>query len=56
MACSLAELIEQQGITTAHFVPSMLNAFVEDLGEGLARCASLSRVLCSGEALPPTIG
>ncbi|MET0401709.1 MAG: amino acid adenylation domain-containing protein, partial [Cystobacter sp.] len=45
----LAELIAARGVTTLHFVPSMLEAFV---GEGApARCPSLRRVLCSGEAL-----
>ncbi|MCA1323720.1 non-ribosomal peptide synthetase [Herbaspirillum sp. alder98] len=46
----LAELIDREGITTLHFVPSMLQAFVND-GDGV-RCASLRRVICSGEALP----
>ncbi|MEV4598331.1 non-ribosomal peptide synthase/polyketide synthase [Amycolatopsis sp. NPDC049253] len=46
----LAGLIQREGVTTVHFVPSMLEAF---LGEPGARaCASLRRVLCSGEALP----
>jgi amino acid adenylation domain-containing protein/non-ribosomal peptide synthase protein (TIGR01720 family) len=49
----LATLIEQRGITTTHFVPSMLKAFVDDLGPG--RCTSLKRVFCSGEALPPAM-
>ena len=46
----LAALIEEQAITTTHFVPSMLKAFVDDLVPG--RCPSLSKVFCSGEALP----
>ena len=45
----LAELIPKQGVTTVHFVPSMLHAFLEELGPG--KCESLKRVLCSGEAL-----
>ncbi len=49
----IADLIERQGITITHFVPSMLAAFVEDLG--LGRCATLERVFCSGEALPPAL-
>ncbi|MFL6197769.1 MAG: non-ribosomal peptide synthetase, partial [Thermoanaerobaculia bacterium] len=51
----LARLVEQEGVTTIHFVPSMLPFFLaEDLPEdGLAaRCRSLRRVLVSGEALP----
>ncbi|MFL6245513.1 MAG: non-ribosomal peptide synthetase, partial [Thermoanaerobaculia bacterium] len=49
-AAVLADLIESQRITTMHFVPSMLRAFV---GHPASRkCASLRRVMCSGEALP----
>jgi amino acid adenylation domain-containing protein len=46
----LASLISEQQITTMHFVPSMLQAFLleDDLEE---RCRSLKRVFCSGEAL-----
>ncbi|SCF49123.1 amino acid adenylation domain-containing protein [Micromonospora matsumotoense] len=44
----LAELIRTERITTAHFVPSMLEAFLPHA----ASCAGLTRVLCSGEALP----
>ncbi len=46
----LTELIERAGVSTAHFVPPMLQAFL-DAGEP-ARCGSLRRVVCSGEALP----
>ncbi|HSS01494.1 MAG TPA: amino acid adenylation domain-containing protein [Kofleriaceae bacterium] len=46
----LAELIQQAGVTTLHFVPSMLQAFLAH--EGSARCTGLARVICSGEALP----
>jgi amino acid adenylation domain-containing protein len=47
----LAQLIEREKITTVHFVPSMLQAFLEQ--EGLREsCSSLKRVICSGEALP----
>ncbi|MBB4226174.1 amino acid adenylation domain-containing protein, partial [Variovorax guangxiensis] len=46
----LAQLIRSQGITTAHFVPSMLQAFVQDAQA--SGCTSLTRVICSGEALP----
>jgi len=45
----LAECIEAAGITTMHFVPSMLHVFLDQIGAG--RCRSLRRVLCSGEAL-----
>jgi amino acid adenylation domain-containing protein len=46
----LARLIEREEVTTLHFVPSMLRAFLEDPAAG--RCASLRRVFSSGEALP----
>ncbi|WP_229210736.1 non-ribosomal peptide synthetase, partial [Duganella sp. CF517] len=46
----LVELIERHGVTTLHFVPSMLQAFLAH--EGIEACASLTRVVCSGEALP----
>jgi non-ribosomal peptide synthase protein (TIGR01720 family) len=46
----LRDVIEQRQITTVHFVPSMLQAFLET--PELERCRSLRRVLCSGEALP----
>ncbi len=46
----LVELIQQQQITTLHFVPSMLQVFVQ--AAGVERCTSLRRVICSGEALP----
>ncbi len=45
----LIELIGEQQITTMHFVPSMLQAFLEQ--PGVEGCSSLKRVFCSGEAL-----
>jgi amino acid adenylation domain-containing protein len=45
----LIDVIEREQITTMHFVPSMLQVFVEE--KGLKRCGSLRRVICSGEAL-----
>ncbi len=50
----LAELIEQQQVTTLHFVPSMLSAFLETLeGQSAlqAKLGSLNYLFCSGEAL-----
>ncbi|WP_255360906.1 non-ribosomal peptide synthetase [Duganella sp. Leaf61] len=45
----LARLIAQAGITTIHFVPSMLQVFMaQDIGD----TRSLRRLMCSGEALP----
>ncbi|MFN6442085.1 MAG: amino acid adenylation domain-containing protein, partial [Nostoc sp. DedSLP01] len=46
----LVNLILEQQVTTLHFVPSMLRAFVEE--ENVKNCSSLKRVICSGEALP----
>ena len=46
----LVELIRRHGVTTVHFVPSMLQAFVAH--EGIEACTSLTRIVCSGEALP----
>ncbi|HTV24524.1 MAG TPA: amino acid adenylation domain-containing protein, partial [Polyangiaceae bacterium] len=46
---ALAEQIERHEVTTLHFVPSMLQAFVD--ARPAARCASVRRVICSGEAL-----
>lgn len=46
----LAQRIQQDQITTIHFVPSMLQIF---LGEkSIKQCAGLKRIICSGEALP----
>ncbi|WP_167472925.1 non-ribosomal peptide synthetase [Nocardia arthritidis] len=46
----LCELIERRQITTAHFVPSMLAAFLADESAS-GSCRSLRRVICSGEEL-----
>nr|WP_153347567.1 non-ribosomal peptide synthase/polyketide synthase [Nocardia aurantia] len=46
---ALSMLIAESGVTVAHFVPSMLTAFLESVD--LARCASLRLVFASGEAL-----
>jgi amino acid adenylation domain-containing protein len=46
----LATLIEEQQVTTLHFVPSMLAVFLDE--KRLKQCKSLRRVVCSGEALP----
>ncbi|MBV9790335.1 MAG: amino acid adenylation domain-containing protein, partial [Chloroflexi bacterium] len=46
----LADLIAQQQITTLHFVPPMLQAFLDE--PDAQHCQSLRRVICSGEALP----
>ncbi|TFI51868.1 amino acid adenylation domain-containing protein [Mastigocladus laminosus UU774] len=46
----LIKLIQQQQITTIHFVPSMLRVFLQE--RDLTNCSCLKRVICSGEALP----
>ncbi|MBC6450153.1 non-ribosomal peptide synthetase [Actinokineospora xionganensis] len=45
----LASLIDDERITTLHFVPSMLRAFLTEPFTGLP---SVRRMICSGEALP----
>jgi amino acid adenylation domain-containing protein/non-ribosomal peptide synthase protein (TIGR01720 family) len=47
----LRALMRKHAITTAHFVPSMLAAFVADLARDRGACGALRRVFCSGEAL-----
>nr|WP_231574946.1 non-ribosomal peptide synthase/polyketide synthase [Paenibacillus sp. FSL R7-0273] len=51
----LAESIERHGVTVMHFVPSILNVFLEQAGQGIGReqLGSLRRVFASGEALKP---
>ncbi|MER5428955.1 non-ribosomal peptide synthase/polyketide synthase [Streptomyces sp. NPDC002588] len=49
----LARLIREQDVTTVHFVPSMLQLFLEE--QGAAGCTGLRRVMCSGEALPAAL-
>lgn len=51
---ALQQLFARYRVTTTHFVPSMLAAFVGALHDeaSVARCATLRRVFCSGEALP----
>jgi len=49
----LADTIARAQITTIHFVPSMLHAFLEEPLRD--RCGSLTRVICSGEALSPEL-
>ena len=46
----LVDLIAEKGITTLHFVPSMLSIFLES--PRLERCRSVRQVFASGEALP----
>ncbi|WP_437884674.1 AMP-binding protein, partial [Pseudomonas sp. LRF_L74] len=46
----LAALIQASNVTTLHFVPSMLQAFLSS--PAAAECQDLKRIICSGEALP----
>ncbi|MGW3957063.1 amino acid adenylation domain-containing protein [Streptomyces sp. NPDC004752] len=46
----LAAVIRTESVTTVHFVPSMLQFFLQE--PDAVRCTSLRRVMCSGEALP----
>ena len=46
----LVNLISEQQITTIHFVPLMLQVFLQELNS--QNCSCLKRVFCSGEALP----
>ncbi|MBW8683317.1 non-ribosomal peptide synthase/polyketide synthase [Chitinophaga rhizophila] len=47
----LKKLIDDQHVTLSHFVPSMLELFLEETGP--ASCPTLKKVLCSGEQLKP---
>ncbi|ELQ6149041.1 enterobactin synthase subunit F [Cronobacter turicensis] len=51
---ALQALFVRWRVTTTHFVPSMLAAFVGALTSeaAISACASLRQVFCSGEALP----
>ncbi|GAA0268070.1 non-ribosomal peptide synthetase [Pseudomonas rhodesiae] len=46
----LIQVINAEQVTTLHFVPSMLQAFLQDAA--VSSCRSLQRIVCSGEALP----
>jgi nonribosomal peptide synthetase DhbF len=49
----LANVILKEKISTLHFVPSMLQVFLEQAQ--VASCVSLRQVMCSGEALPEAL-
>ncbi|BBA33066.1 putative linear pentadecapeptide gramicidin synthetase LgrB [Methylocaldum marinum] len=49
----LTDVIRREKITTLHFVPSMLQAFLDD--RETSTCTGLRRVMCSGEALPESL-
>ncbi len=54
---ALQALFARWRVTTTHFVPSMLAAFVGALTSeaAIGACASLRQVFCSGEALPTAL-
>ncbi|HLI77821.1 MAG TPA: amino acid adenylation domain-containing protein, partial [Acidobacteriaceae bacterium] len=45
----LGEVIAKAGVTTLHFVPSMLRVFLESTAAG--KCVGVRRIISSGEAL-----
>jgi len=47
----LWEVIRREQITTLHFVPSMLNVFLEEGAASESGLSGVRRVICSGEAL-----
>ena len=49
----IRSLITEQQITTLHFVPAMLQVFLQE--SGLEQCTSLRHVFSSGEALTPEL-
>jgi amino acid adenylation domain-containing protein len=49
----LSDAISRYQITTVHFVPSMLQVFVDQAD--ISKCRSLIRVIASGEALPAAL-
>jgi amino acid adenylation domain-containing protein len=49
----LRDVIIDRGITTVHFVPSMLGAFLEE--PDVEDCIGLRRTICSGEELTPRL-
>ncbi|GAA6615987.1 amino acid adenylation domain-containing protein [Scytonema sp. NUACC26] len=46
----LIKVINEKKVTTVHFVPSLLNVFLDD--PDISTCKTLRQVFCSGEALP----
>ncbi len=48
----LRQVCADRGITLMHFVPAMLEVFLADIRAG--DCATLKKILCSGEALTPS--
>ncbi|MET0649250.1 MAG: condensation domain-containing protein, partial [Pyrinomonadaceae bacterium] len=49
-AAYLSALVREHGVSVAHFAPALLEDFLDECG--VASCASLTHVLCSGAPLP----
>ena len=49
-AAYLVRTVAEKGVTTMHFVPSMMRRFLAE--PGVAACTTVRHVFCSGEALP----
>jgi amino acid adenylation domain-containing protein/non-ribosomal peptide synthase protein (TIGR01720 family) len=52
-SAALLQLIQHYQVTTLHFVPAMLQAFLAH--EAVATATSIRQILCSGEALPAEV-
>ncbi|MGW5523598.1 AMP-binding protein [Gordonia sp. NPDC003950] len=50
----LAGFFARAGVTSAHFVPSLLDAHLDAIADGAAPAHPLTDILCIGEALNPT--
>lgn len=52
---TIIQSIQRNNVTTLHFVPSMLDVFLDVLESSgkISQVAALTRVFCSGEALKP---
>ncbi|MBY4576090.1 non-ribosomal peptide synthetase, partial [Gordonia paraffinivorans] len=51
----LYEVIDANSVSVVHFVPSMLSAFADVLGDRLSELSSIRYVFASGEALSPSV-
>ncbi|MBY4229815.1 amino acid adenylation domain-containing protein [Rhodococcus fascians] len=49
----LGRVVREESVTTIHFVPPMLDAFLT--ATDASACTSLRRIICSGEALTPEL-
>jgi amino acid adenylation domain-containing protein len=50
----LAGFFARAGVTSAHFVPTLLDAHLDAIADGAAPAHPLTEILCIGEALNPT--